>query len=100
MGIPYYVVYDPARQLGVSPLYVWELRGNVYVLVEPWFETLGLGLVEWPGQYEDMSAVWLRWRRRDGSLVPTGAERAETEKQRADRMAEKLRALGIDPDSL
>jgi len=114
MGVPYYVVYDPARQLGVSPLYVWELRGHVYVPVEPWFEMLGLGLVEWPGQYEDMSAVWLRWRRRDGSLVPTGAERAETEKrraetekrraetekQRADRMAEKLRALGLDPDSL
>ncbi len=114
MKIPYYVVYDPAHHLGPTTLRVWELRGNLYVAIEPWLEMVALGLVEWHGTYEDMNAAWLRWRRRDGSLVPTGAERAqaekqraeaekqraETEKQRADRLAEKLRAMGIDPDKL
>jgi hypothetical protein len=128
MKIPYYVVYDPARQLGPKALHVLELRGHLYVAVEPWFDALNLGLVEWHGEYEGMQGTWLRWKRRDGSLVPTGAERAESEKQRAesekqraesekqraesekqraesekqraDRLAEKLRALGIDPDHL
>jgi hypothetical protein len=36
----------------------------------------------------------------DGTLIPTGAERANTEKQRADKLAERLRAMGIDPDKL
>ena len=41
----------------------------------------------------------------DGRPVPTGAERALAaearalaEKQRADRLTERLRSLGIDPD--
>ncbi len=35
----------------------------------------------------------------DGAMIPTGAERAEQEHERAERLAEKLKALGIDPDS-
>ncbi|WP_269086014.1 hypothetical protein [Chroogloeocystis siderophila] len=39
-----------------------------------------------------------RWCDRDGSLIATGDERAETERQRAERLAEILRSQGIDPD--
>ncbi|MFQ3615827.1 MAG: Uma2 family endonuclease [Cyanobacteriota bacterium] len=49
----------------------------------------------------------LRFFRPDGSLVPTPEEaarieqqRADAEQQRGDRLAEKLRELGVDPDSL
>ncbi|GAB4470509.1 MAG: Uma2 family endonuclease [Elainellaceae cyanobacterium] len=49
----------------------------------------------------------LRFFRPDGSLVPTPEEaarieqqRADMEQQRGDRLAEKLRELGVDPDSL
>jgi len=99
MRIGHYVVYDPGHHLGPATLRAFELRGDLYQSTEPWFASLGLGLVEWNGRFEDMTGPWLRWRRRDGSLLLTGAERAESEKQRADRLAEKLRALGIDPDA-
>lgn len=113
MAVAYYVVYDPAHQLGEETLQAFELRGRRYVRIEPWFEDLGLGLVEWEGAYEGVQQRWIRWRTRDGALLPTGAERAESERARAEseraraddaeararRLAEKLRALGIDPDA-
>jgi len=45
----------------------------------------------------------LRFLTRDGSLVPTPQESAlaaEQERQRADRLAAKLKALGVDPDTV
>lgn len=119
MRIPYYVVYDPARHLGKAVLQAFEVRGDLYVPIQPWFATLGLGLVEWEGEFEGMSGPWLRWRREDGTILPTGAEHAESERRRAEsereraenerkraedaearaqRLAARLRALGVDPD--
>jgi hypothetical protein len=43
--------------------------------------------------------LWLRWYNAAG-WVPTSKEKAEQERQRADRLAEYLRSQGIDPDSL
>jgi len=90
-----------------------------------WFEAVGLGLTAWEGTYEGRRERWLRWCRADGTVVPTGAERADAERERADaergradaereraeserdradterehaeRLAARLRALGIDP---
>jgi hypothetical protein len=75
-----------------------------------------------------MTDTWLRWTAPDGSLLLTGAERAEHERERAEyereraehereraeeafviateersraeRLAEKLRALGINPEEV
>ena len=54
-----------------------------------------------------MTRLWLRWCDSQGQVIPTGAEgqeverrRAEVERQRADRLAEKLRELGINPDEV
>ncbi len=52
-----------------------------------WSAQLGLFL----GVHEGM----LRYFTKEGALVPAGRELAE----RADRLAEKLRALGVDPDA-
>jgi hypothetical protein len=127
MGVDFYVVYDPLKLVGDVTLRAFELRGGSYVeLVRPWFESVGLGLVEWEGSFEGIRRRWLRWSTRDGKVVPTGAERvetekahaqqekaradtekaradtekarADTEKARAERMAARMRALGIDPD--
>ena len=121
MRVPYYVVFDPAHQLGPATLRAWELRGDLYIAIEPNFPSLDLKLVEWTGTYEGLRSTWLRWARRDGTLVPTGTERAvaatqradtekwraenekqraENEKQRAERLAARLRALGVDPDEV
>jgi hypothetical protein len=111
--VVYYVVYDPLRELGGPTLRTFELHGDLYVAVDrSWFETVGLGLVEWEGAFEGMNGRWLRWCTRDGTLVPTGAEsaraakaqaetakaRAETAETRADRLAARLKAMGIDPN--
>jgi len=97
--VAYYVVYDPLRLLGSAPVRAFELRGDLYVPMDrPWFESVGLGLVEWDGVLEGTSRSWLRWCTRDGVVVPTGAERAQAAEARAQYLADRLRALGIDPD--
>jgi hypothetical protein len=77
------------------------------------FPDLGLGLTVWKGRFEDVEAEWLRWCDADGNVLPTGEElarsereradnertRADNERTRAERLAAKLRALGIDPDA-
>ena len=53
----------------------------------------------WDGESEGVKAVWLRWCDQEGNVIPTGAELAEAERARAERLAARLRALGIDPDA-
>jgi Uma2 family endonuclease len=87
-----------------------------------WLDGIGLGLTLWLGQFEEATdRLWLRWCDRNGQVIPTGAEgqqiaqqraeaesqraeaesqRAEAESQRAERLAEHLRAMGINPDTL
>jgi hypothetical protein len=87
---------------------VYELRGRRYFQKEEtWLEQVGLGLTLWGGEFEGRQDIWLRWCYQDGSVVPTGDERAIEAEQRArlaeqlaQQLAERLRALGIDPDSL
>lgn len=108
MRVPYYVIFDPQEQLGNGVLRLYELRGLVYVeMAEKWLVEVGIGLTLWNGVYENKTDLWLRWCDREGNLISTGGERAkqerqraEQEHQRAERLAEKLRALGIDPDSV
>jgi len=87
-----------------------------------WLEDVGVGLTLWLGEFEEnVSRVWLRWCDIKGNIHPTGAERAkiadrrvELEKNRAaeeknraeraeaiaQRLAQRLRELGEDPDEL
>jgi Uma2 family endonuclease len=100
MRVSYYILYDPTQQLGESVLRLYELRGMRYFDSETWLEQVGLGLTLWEGEFEGRQDVWLRWCYRDGTVLPTGDERAEQSEQRAQQLAERLRAMGIDPDSL
>ncbi len=119
MRVLYYVVFDPIQQLQQSVLQVFQLQGTSYVpMTEYWLEGVGLGLTLWQGVFEGRQDVWLRWCDREQNIIPTGAERAEQERQRAEQerqraeqaesqlqqerqraaqLAERLRALGIDP---
>ena len=123
--IPYYVVFDPLKQIQGEPemkgalLRVWLNSAGRYVELTPpqgisevgqsvWLEEVGLGLTLWSGEFEeDVTRTWLRWCDRDGQVISTGAEGREierqgreAERQRADRLAERLRAMGIDPDGV
>ena len=101
MGIAYYAVFDPLQQIQEvgqmdgQPLKVFERRGKHYVeLSQPfWMEDAGLGLTLWDGEFEGVPSQWLRWCDRDGRVISTGAERAE-------RLAERLRAMGVNPDEI
>lgn len=111
----YYVIFDPTQQLKGSVLQLYELRGREYVTTsEHWLTHVELGLCLWEGVYEGKRNVWLRWCDQAGNVIPTGAERAEQERQakeaalqqveqerlRAERLAARLRSLNIDPDEL
>ncbi|MEH2091656.1 Uma2 family endonuclease [Nostoc sp.] len=108
MRASYYIVYDPNQQLGEKVLRVYELRGRRYFETsENWLEQVGLGVTLWEGKFEDRQDTWLRWCYQDGNVLLTGDERAEQERQRAEQaeqrtqlLADRLRAMGVDPDTL
>lgn len=99
INVVYYAIYDPDGHVQFEPLKVFVLREKSYVPCSPeWLPALGLGLTLWRGPFESCDAVWLRWCDRQGRVIPTGAERAEHERLRAERLAARLRELGVDPD--
>ncbi|MBN3927135.1 Uma2 family endonuclease [Nostoc sp. NMS4] len=115
MRASYYIVYDPNQQLGEKVLRIYELRGTRYFETsEIWLEQVGLGVTLWEGEFEGRQDHWLRWCYQDGNVLLTGDERAEQEGKRAEQerqraeqaeqrtqlLAEKLRAMGVDPDNI
>ncbi len=115
IGVVYYVVFDPLQQiqredeLNGNLLKIWVLREGQYVeMSEPlWLQTVGLGLTVWNGEFEGQESTWLRWCDRQGQVIPTGAEGREierqgrdVERQRAERLAERLRTMGVNPDEI
>lgn len=104
MGVTYYAVFDPLKQLGESLLQVFGLSFGRYHLleiktIEPeaeeikslyWLEEVGIGLTLWDGIYEGKQDTWLRWCDPQGIVILTGYERAEQERLRAEQ--ERIRA--------
>lgn len=74
------------------------LLGGEYQQIEPqsqgwlWSQQLGL--------YVGVSQDKLRFFTPEGDLVPTPEEVAKQEKDKSDRLAAKLRELGVDPDTI
>lgn len=106
-GVGYYVVFDPLKCLGENILQVYRRKILSYQLQDNyWLEEVNLGLTLWSGEFEgQFYDQWLRWCDQSGNVLLTGDEkfelekqRAEAEKQRADRLAQLLREQGIDPD--
>ena len=114
MAVPYYVIFDPEKHLSTEILRGFQLSAlHYHRLQEPlWFPGVELGLRLWQGRYEDHDNTWLRWVDTTSQVIPTGAERAEQERQRAEqehqraeqehqraeRLAQQLRAMGIEPE--
>jgi Uma2 family endonuclease len=100
IGILYYAIYDPDGAVQSEPLRVFVLRDKSYTpCAAEWLPVLGLGLALWRGAFENHHAEWLRWCDRQGRVIPTGAERADQERVRAERLAAQLRRLGVTPDA-
>ncbi len=90
--VPYYAIFDREKLLGAEVLRGYRLEATEFhKMDEPlWFPGVGLGLRIWQGRYEEHDNTWLRWVDANGTPVPTGQERA-------DRLAEQLRQLGVEP---
>jgi Uma2 family endonuclease len=103
LRVPTYVIFDPYR----LSLEVRRLQGgSEYVLQTPseegryWISELDLFLGHWHGSRLSTTTHWLRWWDASGNLLPWSSEQAAQERQRAERLAAKLRELGIDPDGV
>lgn len=124
LKVPIYGIFVPDRGL----LELYRLTEDKYDLEIPdengrhWIAELNLFLGPWRGDLgTERSGYWLRWWDAEGNLLLWGHEkaaqesqraeqesqRAEQESQRADaaqlkaeRLAERLRQQGIDPDEV
>src|SRR6266849_1548806 len=73
MGVSYYVLYDPTKQLSDQVLRVYVLHpGNSAELQNVWLSGVELGLLLWQGKFEDREDTWLRWCDREGQMLLTG----------------------------
>jgi Uma2 family endonuclease len=120
LRVPYYAIYDRySNQFRIFCLqatrYVEQtINGQGF-----WFPEIELGLGLWTGSYQGMQGQWLRWYDKNGDWLATDREdtlqakqvaqeanlraqeanlRADLEREKAARLADKLRELGIDPD--
>ena len=120
LGVLYYVVYDPEKQVQTTPLVVYELHvGEYFARKDTHLAKVGLSLTLWTGVFEQRHDTWLRWAESNGTIILTGAERAaqekaraeeaeakaeeavtlaEKERRRAEKLLAQLKALGIEPE--
>ncbi|NJK59422.1 MAG: Uma2 family endonuclease [Oscillatoriales cyanobacterium SM2_1_8] len=107
LRVPYYGIYEVDR----AAITLYQRVNGRYRICPPdgqgrvAIAPLGVALGIWWGHYLNQYLPWLRWWDAQGNLLLTGQEQAQQERQRAnqaqqraDRLAAKLRALGIDPE--
>ncbi|MDB9527179.1 Uma2 family endonuclease [Oscillatoria sp. CS-180] len=119
LGVLYYVLYNPGhwQRDQHQPFEVYKLEAGEYQLQlgEPyWMPEVGLGLGRAQQLVGGIELEVLLWHDQQGQpyLVPEEElkqmrtqlkalqQQAEAERQRATRMADYLRSLGVDPDNL
>ena len=94
IGITYYVVLDPYGNLSENVLQVYELGfgKRLRLKSDAVLTETGLEARLWQGDFEGLTGEWLRWYDVEtGNLILTGKETAE-------KMAQKLRDLGVAVD--
>ena len=97
---PFYHIYE-----------VQKARVEVYNLVHGYYQkilpnegkrypikSLGVELGIWEGKHQSQVWPWLRWWDSQENLLLTGCGLAEQERQRAEPLAEHLKALGVEPE--
>jgi Uma2 family endonuclease len=101
LRVPYYIVFSrytnevQAFRLLAGAYEPTELREGRLLIPQ-----LGLSLGLWQGSFRDIDRLWLRWMKASGELILVPSEEAIAADQRAERLAARLRELGVDPDEL
>jgi Uma2 family endonuclease len=102
LGVLYYVIYSPRRRQG-GKLDVYRLVDSEYIL-QPgnlvWLPEIGLGIGTERGTYQGITREWLYWYNESGERLLTPEERINQAESRTQKLEAKLRALGIDPETL
>ncbi|MEH2378246.1 MAG: Uma2 family endonuclease [Nostoc sp.] len=102
LGILYYVIYNPTRRRKAR-LEVYKLVNNLYQLQDGnpvLLPEIGLGIGMERGTYLGIPREWLYWYNQQGERLLTPEEQVKQAQQRAQLLAERLRSLGVDPDSV
>lgn len=109
MRVPEYFWYHP---FNAEDFAGFRLNGRSYQPIDLeekgyFCEGLQLYLTRWEGNYEGVTTTWIRWADLEGNLLPTRgdiatiaqaeAQQAEAEK---DKLAAKLREMGVDPNTI
>ncbi|MBW4492940.1 MAG: Uma2 family endonuclease [Oscillatoria princeps RMCB-10] len=103
-----YFVFDPFEPNSLQGWHLDSSHGYQPLVADErgwlWCERLGFWLGTWEGTIDRETAVWLRFYDREGNLVllpdEAAQQQAERERQRAERLAARLRAMGVDPDTV
>ncbi|NJK61674.1 MAG: Uma2 family endonuclease [Synechococcaceae cyanobacterium SM2_3_1] len=114
LRVPHYLVYSRYTE----GLRYFKLIGGQYEEqpLHPenpfvWMADLNLGLGLWQGIFEGVTGSWLRWCDQAGIWFLTDTEKAEQQAEierlakeeaqlKAERLAQRLRELGVDPEDL
>jgi Uma2 family endonuclease len=98
LRIPYYFVFNRYT----NEFKAFGLMMNRYQPLSSdkqgvWLPEAGIGLGLWQGNYQGFERLWLRWYDKHGNWLPTPTqkanERAEQEKQRADKAELEIQRL-------
>ncbi|WP_373525745.1 Uma2 family endonuclease [Nostoc sp.] len=105
LGILCYAIYVPSRRYRRKrdPLEVYRLVEGDYILQpnsQVWIPEIGLAIGRERGTYLGRTREWLYWYDQQGRKLPTPEELVQQERQRAQRLAQKLRDLGINPEDI
>jgi len=93
MRIWYYIIYDPQHFIQKEALRVYELSAKGYIpKIDNQLTQAGLRVTLWKGIYEGRMDTWLRWCDTKGNLIPTGFERAESERKKAEAAQQEAEA--------
>lgn len=98
LGVLYYLIYNPDFWLRDrhEPFELYRLVDGEYQrqIGEPyWMPEIGLGIGRSRGVHDRLEREWLYWYNQEGQRYPTVEERAQ-------KLEDYLRSLGVDPDSI
>ncbi|MBD2692438.1 Uma2 family endonuclease [Anabaena catenula] len=102
LGVLYYVIYS-SRRRRQPRLEVHKLVNGRYELQESspvWLPEIGLGIGCERGNYGGITREWLYWYDESGRRYLTPQEQIHEVQNHVIKLEDKLRELGIDPESL
>ncbi|MEA5595262.1 Uma2 family endonuclease [Rivularia sp. UHCC 0363] len=108
LQVPNYAIFEPDN--GILEVYQLDDSGQYKLQTADannrhWIAQMQLFIGVWEGIRENRTGYWLRWWNENDELLLWGSElaikerqRAEAQSQRAERLAQQLRAAGIEPE--